>query len=121
LRGTSHIFKATEVFPGHPSRRKSLLEYPSDVSAIQSVKCADCFDRLGFIFDDKARHTVIHNLLDGAATPSDHGRAASHGFNYYQPEWLRPVDWEEKSGRIPQEIHFGCVINLANEFYVPVI
>jgi hypothetical protein len=106
---------------GHPSGRKSLFKHPSDVSAVQSVKCANCLDSLAFIVHDKARHSVVNNLWDGAPTPSDYRSAASHGLDHYQPEWFWPVDWEEKSGRIPQEIHFGRVINLPNEFYVPVI
>jgi len=118
---TSHVFEAVQVFLGHPSGGKSLLKHLSDDLAIQSVKRANCFDRLRFILHDKTRHAVVNNLWDGAATPSDYRSAASHGFNYYQPEWFRPVDWEEKSGRIPQEIHFGRVINLPNKFDLSVI
>jgi hypothetical protein len=64
---------------------------------------------------------VVDDLGDGATTPSYHRSAASHGFDYYQPEWFGPVDWEEKSSRIPQEIRFGCVINRPNEFDATII
>ena len=108
-----------QVFLGHPFGRKPLLKYPSDISTIQSVKCANCFDSLGFILHDKARHPVVNNLGNGAATPSDYRSAASHGFNHYQPEWFWPIDWEEKSGRISEEIRFGRVINLPTRSRAP--
>jgi hypothetical protein len=98
---TNNIFEAAQVFLGHSSGREPLLKHLSDGSAIQPVKCVNCLDSLAFILHDKARHPVVNNLWDGAATPSDYRSAASHGFNHYQPEWFWPVDWEEKSRRIP--------------------
>jgi hypothetical protein len=41
-------------------------------SAIQSVKGVNCLNSLAFILHDKARHPVVNNLWDGAATPSDY-------------------------------------------------
>ena len=58
---------------------------------------------------------MVNDLWDGAATPSDYRSAASHGFNHYQPEWFWPIDWEEKSGCISEEICFRRVINLPNK------
>ena len=56
------VFEAVQVFLGHPLGRKPLLKYPSDIATIQSVKCANCFDSLCFILDDKPGHTMVYNL-----------------------------------------------------------
>jgi hypothetical protein len=56
------VFEAVQVFLGHPLGRKPLLKYPSDIATIQSVKCANCFDSLGFILHDKSGHAMVYNL-----------------------------------------------------------
>ena len=69
---------------------------------------------MGHIFDEIAGHAIVDDFRRGTAPESNHGSAASHGFDHDQPEGLRPVDWKKQGVCVPEELRLVPLADFAD-------
>ena len=104
-----------QVVLRHALGRKALLEATAHLCPVEGQDAADPADGLLEAVHDVASCAVLHDLGNRAISEGKHRRTAGHGLDHREPERLRPIDWEQESPRIAQELTLLALINLADE------
>src|SRR5207249_5000692 len=102
----------------HPGRAESSLELPAHGVP---VKCNDLYkqsDGLVGRMDDGTSDAGVHNFVDRSVTERKNGGSARHGLDHGEPEWLRPVNREEKRFRLTQKFILFALAYLTNKFHI---
>src|SRR4029077_10185679 len=71
--------------------------------------------------DHLSGDAILDDLRGRSAAERQYRGAARHGFDHHESKRLRPVYWEQKSGRLAEECCFLALVDLADELYARTI
>ena len=95
-----------------------MLEPRPNSSAVKSLEAFHALDCLRHVVHEQTRNPFVDDLGSGTPSKRNHRRAARHRFDHDKPERLRPIDREQKRGRIPEKGLFLALVDLADELDV---
>src|SRR5262245_7646309 len=115
--GSSELLIEPHILGRHPFGREALIKPSPYRLPVQTGSRSDRCDRFGHAVYDDAGHAGIDHLTHRAAIKRQHRCATGHRFDHYQPERLRPIDWEQKRPRVANESDFLALIDLTDELH----
>src|ERR1700733_928271 len=115
-----HIAEVTvdfDVVSSHGGCGEAPFEHAPNHAAVQRPGTND--SGCGFLLrrDDKPGYALVDDLRHRAATPGDNRSATGHRFDHHKAEGLRPIDREEKRGRVAEELGLLIVVDLADKLH----
>src|SRR5262245_45523553 len=93
-----------KVILRHPFGTKPLLETTPNLPSVKGQDAINPRDGVLEVFYHVTCQPIFHHLWNRTAPERQHWRAAGHGLEHHEPEWLRPIDRKQERDAAPRNL-----------------